>query len=33
MDYLYRVIMPSVVVGGLMVLIDLYASPWFSNMW
>jgi hypothetical protein len=33
MDYLNRVILPSIIVGALMVMIDLYATPWFSNVW
>ena len=28
-----RVVVPSVVVGGLMVLVDVYSAPWFSHIW
>lgn len=33
MNDFYRVVVPSVVAGGLMVLVDIYATPWFSHMW
>lgn len=29
----YRIVLPSIVVGALMVLVDVYATPWFSQMW
>jgi hypothetical protein len=29
----YRVVVPSVIVGALMVLVDVYGTPWFSEMW
>jgi hypothetical protein len=30
---LYRVVVPSILIGTLMVLVDIYATPWFSEMW
>jgi hypothetical protein len=32
-DDFYRVVVPLVVFGALMVLVDVYASPWFSAVW
>ena len=29
----YRVLVPSMVVGALIMLADVYATPWFSTMW
>ena len=29
----YRVVVPSVAVGALIMLADVYATPWFSAMW
>jgi hypothetical protein len=29
----YRVVVPSILVGGLMVLVNVYATPWFSALW
>jgi hypothetical protein len=28
----YRIVVPSVVIGALMVLVDVYATLWFSQM-
>ena|ERR1700678_2971356 len=30
---LYRVAVPSILIGTLMVLVDIYATPWFSEIW
>lgn len=29
----YRVVVPSLLIGALMVLVEVYASPWFSTVW
>jgi hypothetical protein len=29
----YHVVVPSILIGALMVLVDIYATPWFSEMW
>jgi hypothetical protein len=29
----YRVVVPSILICALMVLVDIYATPWFSEMW
>ncbi len=29
----YRVVVPSMLIGALMVMVDLYATPWFSALW
>jgi hypothetical protein len=29
----YRVVVPSIAVGTLMVLVEVYGTPWFSEMW
>jgi hypothetical protein len=33
MNDFYRVVVPSVVVGALMMLVNMYGTPWFSEMW
>jgi hypothetical protein len=29
----YRVVVPSILIGALMVMVDVYATPWFSALW
>jgi hypothetical protein len=29
----YRVVVPSILVGALMVMVNIYATPWFSSLW
>jgi hypothetical protein len=28
----YRVVVPSILVGALMVMVNIYATPWFSAL-
>ena len=29
----YRVVVPSILIGALMVMVDVYATAWFSALW
>jgi hypothetical protein len=29
----YRVVLPSMLVGALMVMVNIYAAPWFAALW
>ena len=33
MNDLYHVVAPSIAVGALMMLVDVYGAPWFAEMW
>jgi len=32
-DAFYHVVVPTALIGSLMMLLDIYASPWFSAIW